>query len=343
MSLANVSKLKAFCSRIPGAAIVRLRGSDSHKFLQDKTTNDVTNLADGEAQYTAWLNRKGRFLHSSILFKSHMADEYYLVCEESTVSHLLKHIRLFKFRSKVEVDDVSKQFQALGVVSRQKALLEEVVESNSRSPSLASLDPRAPPDNTRVPPMGAIVIQPVEEKFKSPGEITEVDSIVYDAYRITQGIPRDGLDLFREDSFILEANYDWLSGVSFTKGCYLGQELTARSHHTGKIRKRLMPVRFVPMDSDTNEKNYERIELSDNLFPSFFDAEHSSTTPDLKCALKADSKSAGKIFGCVNNVGIAQVRSGNTNENTVFEADHVQGIRVIPYIPEWWPEQDLAA
>jgi len=160
-----------------------------------------------------------------------------------------------------------------------------------------------------------------------------------------QGIPRDNHDMFRNESFILESNYDWLGGVSFTKGCYLGQELTARSHHTGVIRKRLMPVYFVPSGSNEQKiggrdiKNYERWDDdAELLFPSYFDPSSKLLVPPTSTKLRANDKPAGKILASAFNVGIAQVRFENTNADTVFEAD---GVRIVPVVPSWWPQDAL--
>mmetsp|Transcript_9569 Transcript_9569/g.13165 ORF Transcript_9569/g.13165 Transcript_9569/m.13165 type:complete len:369 (+) Transcript_9569:87-1193(+) len=362
-----LSKLKSAFCKIPGASALCLRGADTTKFLQDKTTNDVNKLiSPGDSQLTAFLNRKGRFLHSSLLVKGHEENEYILITESSGIPDLSKHIKLFKFRSKVEMEDVSNMYNIWGVLSKDQQLLEQAVEENNSAPandgvnSLAFLDPRTPTlDHGRKgedgsaakssfpSPMGAIVLTTSSSSCSPclPDFVEYIDGAAYDAYRMVQGIPRDNHDMFRNESFILESNYDWLSGVSFTKGCYLGQELTARSHHTGVIRKRLMPVYFVPSGPNKQEiagrdiKNYERWnDDGDLLFPSYFDPNSKLLIPPTTTKLRANDKPAGKILASAFNVGVAQVRFEHTDPDTVFEAD---GVRVVPLIPSWWPEEAL--
>eukprot|EP00466_Bigelowiella_natans_P007455 jgi/Bigna1/143690/aug1.80_g18398 len=361
-----LSKLKSGFCKIPGASALCLRGSDTKKFLQDKTTNDVNKLIyPGDSQLTAFLNRKGRFLHSSLLVKGHEESEYILITESSGIPELSKHIKLFKFRSKVEMEDVSNVYDIWGILSKDRQLLAQTVEENNSTPasdglgSIAFLDPRtptldhkgeegdAPTISSFPPPMGAIVLTTSSSPRspRLPDFVENIDGAAYDAYRMIQGIPRDNHDMFRNESFILESNYDWLGGVSFTKGCYLGQELTARSHHTGVIRKRLMPVYFVPSGSNEQKiggrdiKNYERWDDdAELLFPSYFDPSSKLLVPPTSTKLRANDKPAGKILASAFNVGIAQVRFENTNADTVFEAD---GVRIVPVVPSWWPQDAL--
>ena len=119
--------------------------------------------------------------------------------------------------------------------------------------------------------------------------------------------------------FHLEYNIVFLNGVSFNKGCYIGQELVARTHHTGVIRKRLMPVQL---------DNYEELSKS-------FDHK----AKDLTIINEETKRRAGKLRTSFEQDGIALIRLSEwKNPLRIQNAD----VRIKPFIPNWWPELDEA-
>ncbi|XP_011500948.1 PREDICTED: putative transferase CAF17 homolog, mitochondrial isoform X2 [Ceratosolen solmsi marchali] len=130
------------------------------------------------------------------------------------------------------------------------------------------------------------------------------------SFRYKLGIGEGVQDLLFGVSFPLEINCDYLHGLSFHKGCYIGQELTARTHHTGVIRKRLMPLIF----NNINGKNFEYDEkiINDN------------------------GNIVGKIRGYVGTVGLGLMRIGETiASKTLF----VKGCTLKIVKPQWWPQE----
>jgi len=330
--------LKEFASKLTGAAVLRLEGADTEKFLQDKTTNDVTKLEGGEAQYSAWLNRKGRFLHSSILIKDPNGQSFFLVCERNSVQALSKHIKLFKFRSDVSLTDITEQVDIWSFVSKNEKSLSDVIEKNEKDGELSVIDPRGSTGEGGTPPLGAVLMMPKDQK-PVLDDVEILDEDAFDTYRILHGIPRDTYDIFTSESFILEANFDRLNGVSFTKGCYLGQELTARSHHTGVIRKRLMPVVLTESAGDAAAASpighFERTPHSDFLFPSFVKLDPGFCAPSGGAPITMGKKTVGKLYSSRHGVAIAQIRQEVAKSTTALECE---GFRITPFLPEWWPE-----
>lgn len=109
----------------------------------------------------------------------------------------------------------------------------------------------------------------------------------------------------------LESNLVYMQGISFSKGCYIGQELTARTHHTGVIRKRLMPVRL------------------------------SSPVQDLKeeVALQTQSgKPAGKHRTGVGDLGLSLIRMAHAKEVLTLKSSDDKAVTLEPSVPDWWPE-----
>ncbi|NWH61034.1 CAF17 transferase, partial [Geococcyx californianus] len=134
----------------------------------------------------------------------------------------------------------------------------------------------------------------------------------YHRHRYKQGIPEGVKDLPPGVALPLESNLAYMNGISFTKGCYIGQELTARTHHMGVIRKRLLPVHFsAPLPQDS--------------------------IPEGADILTDSGKSAGKFRAGGGELGIALLRLANINEPLCL---NVAGdkVKLTARIPEWWPK-----
>jgi len=161
----------------------------------------------------------------------------------------------------------------------------------------------------------------------STNEDLEFGSAVYQLFRTIQGVPEGQSEFSPNSALPFEATVDYLNGVSFDKGCYLGQELTARTFHTGVTRKRLFPIvlRNSSLSFDSNQKR-------NTLFPEWlfetFDEQHQFPNDSENHVLLADTQSqkgivkTGKLFGGIANVGFGMVRMehlSNPPENTILK------------------------
>lgn len=171
-----------------------------------------------------------------------------------------------------------------------------------------------------------------------PSAWSEVDSGVYQLYRTLNGVPEGPIDFPPEHALPFESTLDFLNAISYDKGCYLGQELTARTRFTGVTRKRLFP--FITL---SNPSQIAKIDLlpPDSLFPSaLFDSNHPITSiPAETNVLTLDGKKTGTIHSTVLNVGITMARMEHLQpevDQTVFKLEHPN----VPYIqiikPHWW-------
>jgi folate-binding protein YgfZ len=135
-------------------------------------------------------------------------------------------------RSQVTIDDVSDALTVLAVYDR-KPIPTSVLDHPA-----AVVDPR-------LPDLGVRVVLPRDELdgFVSAHDLQRAERPDYDRLRISLGVPDGSRDLVVERSLLLESGFEELHGVSFTKGCFVGQELTARTKHRGLVKKRLLPVR----------------------------------------------------------------------------------------------------
>lgn len=201
----------------PGAAVLatrgvlRLAGPDRAAFLQGLVSNDVASLAPGSLAYAALLSPQGKYLHD--FFVQAGEDEFLIDCEGPRREDLLRRLKLYKLRSKIELADVTEQFEV-------QVAFGAGASGSTPDPRLAALGFR------RIAPSGG-----------GGG-----DADAYDRLRLALGVADGSRDMEIDKALLLENHIDLLHGVSWTKGCYVGQELTARTHYRGLIKKRLLPV-----------------------------------------------------------------------------------------------------
>jgi folate-binding protein YgfZ len=202
---------------LPERGVVELAGEDAQGFLQGLVSNDVTEAAPGHAVWAALLTPQGKWQADFFVFAE--PDRLLLDCEAAQASELVRRLARFRLRAKVTLRDASHDFAVLAGWGTAPA------------PPGASPDPRLAAAGWRwLAPPG------------TPGDATADD---YDLHRLGLGLPDGSRDLEAEQSILLEAGFDELHGVSWTKGCYMGQELTARTRYRGLVKRRLVPVAVV--------------------------------------------------------------------------------------------------
>jgi len=216
-------------TRLENRVLLSVKGRDAKKYIHAMTTNDVLGLSPGAAQYTALLNNQGRVLFDGFL--ACVEEEYLLLdCHAAVAAPLLQHLALFKLRNKVKFEDVTASHHVWSVVPRGKPGGKPDVLPLPEGFSFA--DPRHPSLGHRV----------IATSDQPPPGIEAAPYAAYDILRLACGCPDGPSDVPSTEAFPLEHNLESLQGVSFRKGCYLGQELTARTYHTGVTRKRILPV-----------------------------------------------------------------------------------------------------
>ncbi|TWB42756.1 CAF17-like 4Fe-4S cluster assembly/insertion protein YgfZ [Nitrospirillum pindoramense] len=225
----------AGAGRLAERGVLALTGPDARTFLQGLITNDVRRVDPSHAIYALFLTAQGKFLHEMFVI-AHVdaaGEETLLIETESArAADLLRRLSLYKLRSKVTLADASAQWAvavAPGVAGNGEPGSAWTVETPDGI-AIAYTDPRHPGLGLRlVAPRAAV------EALPDAAE-------AYTRLRLDLGVPDGSRDLVPEKSIPLENGMDHLHAVAFDKGCYMGQELTARTHYRALIRKRLMRV-----------------------------------------------------------------------------------------------------
>ncbi|KAF2851454.1 Aminomethyltransferase folate-binding domain-containing protein [Plenodomus tracheiphilus IPT5] len=221
--------------------LIAVSGPDAGKFLQGLITNNVDTNRQAPF-YAAFLDARGRVLWDVFIWvwPELVADKgnwaCYIEVDQTEAAALKKHLKRHKLRSKVVIEDVDHvdAWAAWGDAPAQ--VQREHIISELQ-------DPRAP---------GLHRYLMSQERTSLSEEIEPVDTSEYHLQRYSHGIPEGPVEIPRESALPMECNIDLSSGIDFKKGCYVGQELTIRTKHTGVVRKRILPVRLeYPGDSVT--------------------------------------------------------------------------------------------
>ncbi len=215
-------------SRLTNRSVIEVGGEERRAFLQGLISNDMNDCMPGQAIYAALLTPQGKFLHDLFIIDS---EKYFLIdCESARVEDLIKRLLRYKLRSKITIENKTVIYDCWALW--KDADLSAFVEKTNTPNSLFYVDPRLP----------ELGLRAIINKFDKLDGVKICDFEAYDKHRLALGAPDGSRDMIIEKSTLLECNFDFLHGISWTKGCYTGQELTARTHYRGLIKKRLYPV-----------------------------------------------------------------------------------------------------
>jgi folate-binding protein YgfZ len=230
---------KAFFELNPARSVIAIAGEDRADFLQGLISNDTRRIGDATAIYAALLTPQGKFAYDLMLVGH--ADRYLVDAESARRADLLKRLKLFKLRSKVTLDDLDADFVVVnlfgGDALQRLGLATEPGAARALGNGLVFTDPR-------LAALGARAFLPratAEQTLLDLG-FTAATTGEFQRLRFSLGVPEGSHDLIPDKSILLESGVDELNGVDWQKGCYMGQELTARTKYRGLVRKRLLPV-----------------------------------------------------------------------------------------------------
>ncbi|KAF1866255.1 hypothetical protein Lal_00024258 [Lupinus albus] len=333
-------------SLLKSRAVIRFRGPDTLKFLQGLLTNDVRRFGEpiGEKTanfptpsipaaiippiYTALLTPQGRFLYDLFLYKPPTSNtkldntgtapgsvphdepfDLFADVDASVLDELVETFKKYRLRSKVEIDSVTNDFscwQLYGDGLPQKP--SHVEEPASRGTPLVEAD-----------------------KF--------TDEQNYLLWRIEKGIAEGSTEIPKGESVPLEYNLAGLNAISFDKGCYMGQELIARTHHRGVIRKRIVPLRFLGNDGKGNARN---VFLCQSHFFSAIPELGNKVIPGSEVMNTGSGKKVGSVIttlGC-RGLGLLRLEEALKGSSALSIQGH-EDVKVVASRPDWWPSEWL--
>jgi len=220
--------------------VLEVAGEDARGFLQGLISNDVGKVAADAAIYAAFLTPQGKYLHDFFIVE--LGGALLLDCEKERLADLKRRLGMYRLRSKVTIADRTEDFLVAaligdGVAEHMGLPADKAGIAAPLQSGIVYVDPRLPAAGVRaVLPRGHTLAA-----LEGAG-LNALDREDYEQLRIQLGLPDGSRDMEVEKAILLENGFDELHGVDWEKGCYLGQELTARTKYRGLIKKRLVPV-----------------------------------------------------------------------------------------------------
>jgi tRNA-modifying protein YgfZ len=223
-------------SALDDRGILALQGDDVVRFLQGIVTNDVEALSDDRAIYAALLTPQGKYLHDFFLVQ--LGETVLLEAAKSRLDDLKRRLTMYRLRAKATIEDVSDDWAVFALFGdgafEAASLTGEAGLSCRRNDGAVLIDPRL-----RALGLRAILPRALGAALLGDAGFTAARRAEYDLHRHRLGVADE---LEPEALYPLEAGFDELNGVSFAKGCYVGQEVTARMKNRKLVRKRVVPV-----------------------------------------------------------------------------------------------------
>ena len=220
--------------------VLLISGQDSKDFLQNLVTNDINKVTETQSCFSSLLTPQGKYLFDFMIVKH--KDGYFLDCELNQINGLINRLNVYKLNSKIEITNLSHKFQVT-VMSNEKFIsinnsknLEGTTITYRDDPFF--IDPR----NKKLGARGIVNLEKLYLSIKKL-DLKLEDSKNYYELSYNLGIAQINTKNLQEKIFGLECNFEELNGIDFKKGCYVGQENTARMKLKNKVRKKLFAIK----------------------------------------------------------------------------------------------------
>jgi hypothetical protein len=247
--------------------VLFVQGKDAKEFLQNLITNDIDKVNETNSCFASLLTPQGKYLFDFLIIKH--KNGYFIDCEKLQIENLYNQLDLYKLRSKVEILNLSNEF-VVAALSNEKFL---EFEDAKNLPGFTIkyredpifLDPR----NKE---LGARIIINLEKLHLSLKKLDLSTSNIDEYYKFSHeiGIAQKNTDQLKNKIFGLECNFEELNGIDFKKGCYIGQENTARIKLKNKLSKRLLPIQLIKGELRDEIIKYNNAEIGKVLIKNKF-------------------------------------------------------------------------
>ena len=247
--------------------ILFVQGKDAKGFLQNLITNDIDKVNETNSCFASLLTPQGKYLFDFLVVKH--KNGYFLDCEKIQIENLYNQLDLYKLRSKVEILNLSNEF-VVATLSNEKFLEFEGAKNLSGFTIKYREDPVFL--DPRKKELGARIIINLEKLYLSLKKLDLSASNVDEYYKFSHetGIAQKDTDQLKNKIFGIECNFEELNGIDFKKGCYVGQENTARIKLKNKLSKRLFPIQLIEGELKDEIIKYKDQEIGKVLIKNKF-------------------------------------------------------------------------
>ncbi|KAJ1773467.1 ccr4 associated factor [Coemansia sp. RSA 986] len=360
-------------AQIPRRAVIEVSGPDASEFLQGMQCNHMPTIDQGGGgMLTGFLTPQGRMLADAFVYPKNAGVNFphpvFLVeVDEQAKDRMLKTLQFYKLRAKVRLCDVTDEYSVWSVWGPDSTALVGVVGQPLGHVPRGSLvfkgETTAAADvwllDGRAPGMGLRLLLAAANNAEPslPAGFERVAAERYTLRRVLKGVPEGACDFVAGVAVPLESNLDYMHGVHFNKGCYVGQELTIRTHHRGVVRKRIVPVIFAHTSDDASslavDQRFAQSQAPAPQADIVRVAESGESQPAEAAAPKVTRTRSrrvppGKTGSTVFNAGLALMRLELVEQFVSQPADGCalrfetvaadgQRLAVLPWAPSWWP------
>ena len=219
--------------------LISVEGVEAKDFLHNIVSNNVEKVNESNSVFSGIFTAQGKYLYEFFIIKN--KEEYLLDCDNDLKEELIKHLLKYKLRSKIEIKDLSSSY-VVGVINEEK-FKEIQTEVNSKEKTILYRESPCFLDS-RSTTLGARILSNLEKLHLTIKKLSLkiIDKSNYLKLAHEYGIPIQGVKNLQNNLFGLESNFEELNGVDFKKGCYVGQENTARMKLKNKLRRKLLPI-----------------------------------------------------------------------------------------------------
>jgi folate-binding protein YgfZ len=343
-----VSPPPSGAAKLTNRQVIALHGVDSAKFLQGLTTNDI--LKDTRnGCFAAFLNAQGKVLNDAFIYPvanqqnlpsdlqtAENEPAFFIDVDKTTTDQLLQVFKRHKLRSKLKFHALNDGELDVWSMWRE----EDRWTAHGHSPGSEFSDISV--QDTRAPGMGQRLLIPRDGTAEQValGDIEQVQFSVYILRRWLHGVAEGAQEIPPGESLPMNHNLDLMGAIDFKKGCYSGQELTIRTHHTGVVRRRILPI---------------AIYNKDNGVPDKVEYDYHAPIPGsaiVGADIKRDDKqkrTTGSVIAALGNIGLGMCRLEQmtdlvvSGEGTPFNPDETffaigtngEKLSVKAFVPEW--------
>jgi folate-binding protein YgfZ len=219
--------------------LIAIEGPDSQDFLQNIISNNIEKVSEFNSIFSGIFTAQGKYLYEFFIIKN--TGGFLLDCDNIFKDELIKHLSKYKLRSKIEINDLSSSY-VIGVTSEEKF---KEIQNEMGSKKKTVLYRESPYFlDTRSAKLGARILSSLEKLHLTIKKMSLkiIDKSNYLKIAHAEGIPVQGTKNLQDSLFSLESNFEELNAIDFKKGCYVGQENTARMKLKNKVRRKLIPI-----------------------------------------------------------------------------------------------------
>ena len=334
-------------AKLTNRRLISLHGQDAPKFLQGIVTANVR-PESRFGFYTSFLTAQGRVLSDAFVYPTlgstwhenvnKDGEQGYLVeVDGGYADQLMKHLKKHKLRSKFKLRLLEEKELGVWSVWKEDERWTEHTKAENLDGMIGLTDSRAPGMGQRLLLPPSTAGSDLKDGFE---EMQESQQSAYDIRRYLRGLPEGQAEIPPDESLPMNCNIDLMGGIDFKKGCYLGQELTIRTHHTGVVRRRILPVELYPHDSESTPGKLEY-----NPSASIPPAEPNT---DVR-RNDARKRATGKLVSSFGNIGLAMCRleqmsdlkvsgegsSFSPEDRFIVSSANGEMIGIKAFVPDW--------